>query len=136
MLPIALQLTPLAILSSPLWFVALVWLGILVLSVHGLRRQRSLLPATSLRFTSIDAPLMSILVPARNEQHRVLEQCIRSILAQDYGRFEVIAVNDRSTDETGTILETLAQSDQRLRVIEGQALPSGWLGKPYAMHQH
>jgi chlorobactene glucosyltransferase len=132
---IAFQLNQLPILSGALWFVALVWLGIIVLTLHGLRRQRSLLPATDLRFTSSDAPLVSILVPARNEQHRVLELCIRSILAQDYGRFEVIAVNDRSTDETGAILETLAKSDQRLRVIEGEALPAGWLGKPYAMHQ-
>lgn len=88
-----------------------------------------------MRLTASDAPLVSILVPARNEQDRVLEACIRSILAQDYGRFEVIAVNDRSTDATGTILETLAQGDKRLRLIEGEELPPGWLGKPYAMHQ-
>ena len=78
---------------------------------------------------------MSILVPARNEEHRVLEKCIRSILAQDYGRFEVIAVDDRSTDATGSILERLATEDQRLEVIHGKELPAGWLGKPYAMQQ-
>ena len=85
--------------------------------------------------TASDAPLVSVLVPARNEQHRVLADCIRSILAQDYGRFEVIAVNDRSTDATGAILQSLARSDERLRVIEGEELPAGWLGKPYAMQQ-
>ena len=85
--------------------------------------------------TASVAPLVSILVPARNEQDRVLADCIRSILAQDYGRFEVIAVNDRSTDGTGTILETLATDDDRLLVIEGEEPPAGWLGKPYAMQQ-
>ena len=85
--------------------------------------------------TASDAPLVSVLVPARNEQNRVLADCIRSILDQDYGRFEVIAVNDRSTDATGAILETLAKSDHRLRVIEGEEPPAGWLGKPYAMQQ-
>ena len=123
------------ILTIALWFVAFAWLVIIVLTVRGHSRQRSLLATSNLRLTASDAPLVSILVPARNEQHRVLEQCIRSILAQDYGRFEVIAVNDRSTDETGAILARLAESDERLRVIEGEELPPGWLGKPYAMQQ-
>jgi cellulose synthase/poly-beta-1,6-N-acetylglucosamine synthase-like glycosyltransferase len=122
----------LTILTGALWFVAFAWLVILVLTVHGQSRQRSLLATNS---TVSAAPLVSILVPARNEQHRVLEQCIRSILAQDYGRFEVIAVNDRSTDETGAILARLAKSNKRLRVIEGEELRPGWLGKPYAMQQ-
>jgi chlorobactene glucosyltransferase len=85
--------------------------------------------------TASDAPFVSILVPARNEQERVLESCVRSILTQDYGKFEVIAVDDRSTDKTGEILKTLAQRDERLQVIEGEELPPGWLGKPYAMQQ-
>ena len=123
------------IFISALWFVGLVWLAIIGLTLYGLSRQRSLLPTTNLRLTSSDAPLVSILVPARNEEHRVLEACIRSILAQDYGRFEVIAVDDRSTDATGIILKTLAESDERLRVVEGKELPMGWLGKPYAMQQ-
>src|SRR6185436_16895819 len=98
------------ILIGALWLIALVWVAIVILTLHGLARQRSLLPTTNLSLTASDAPLVSILVPARNEQHRVLEPCIRSILAQDYGRFEVIAVDDRSTDATGAILKTLAKS--------------------------
>ncbi len=82
-----------------------------------------------------DAPLVSVLVPARNEEHRVLADCIHSILDQDYGRFEIIAVNDHSTDATGAILESLARADDRLHVIEGGEPPAGWLGKAYAMHQ-
>jgi chlorobactene glucosyltransferase len=123
------------ILISSLWLVAFVWLVILVLTLHGVSRQKVLLATNNRGLTASNAPLVSILVPARNEQDRVLEECIRSILAQDYGSFEVVAVNDRSTDATGAILETLAQEDERLRVIEGEELPGGWLGKPYAMHQ-
>jgi cellulose synthase/poly-beta-1,6-N-acetylglucosamine synthase-like glycosyltransferase len=123
------------ILISALWFVAFVWLVIVVLTLYGLSRRRSLSATSNLRLTGSDAPLVSVLVPARNEQHRVLEDCIRSILAQDYGRFEVIAVNDRSTDSTGEILEALARGDERLHVVEGEELPPGWLGKPYAMQQ-
>jgi chlorobactene glucosyltransferase len=115
--------------------VAFTWLVSFILTLYSLSRQKSLLPATDLRLTASDVPLVSILVPARNEEHRVLEACLHSILAQDYGQFEVIAVNDRSTDATGTILETLSNRDARLRVIDGKELPPGWLGKPYAMQQ-
>ena len=123
------------ILISALWFVAFVWLVMVVITLVGLSRQRTLSATTNLRLTASDAPLVSILVPARNEEDRVLEPCIRSILAQDYGKFEVVAVNDRSTDSTAAILETLARTDDRLRVIQGCELPPGWLGKPHAMQQ-
>ena len=118
-----------------MWFLVFVWLVSLILTLYGLSRQRLLAPLSDQHPTSQDAPLVSVLVPARNEAHRVLSDCIRSILAQDYERFEVIAINDRSTDQTREILDSLAQDDDRLRVIEGDELPFGWLGKPYAMHQ-
>ena len=123
------------ILTGFVWLIVSAWLVSIVLTLYGLARQKPLLPINHLRMTASDAPLVSVLVPARNEQNRVLADCIRSILDQDYGRFEVIAVNDRSTDATGAILETLAKSDHRLRVIEGEEPPAGWLGKPYAMQQ-
>jgi chlorobactene glucosyltransferase len=122
-------------LASLLWFVVLAWLISTVLTLYGLSRQKTLSPIDDLRLQANDAPLVSVLVPARNEEHRVLADCIHSILGQDYGRFEIIAVNDRSTDETGAILESLARADARLRVIEGEEPPAAWLGKAYAMHQ-
>ncbi len=124
-----------AILAGFVWFIAFAWLISFALTLYGLSRQKPLMPTGHLPATASDGPFVSVLVPARNEQHRVLADCIRSILAQDYGRFEVIAVNDRSTDATGAILETLAKSDDRLRAIEGEEPPAGWLGKPYAMQQ-
>jgi chlorobactene glucosyltransferase len=118
-----------------LWFVVLAWLIITVLTLYGLSRQNTLSPIDNLALQANNAPLVSVLVPARNEEHRVLADCIHSILAQDYGRLEIIAVNDRSTDATGAILESLARADGRMRLIEGAEPPPGWLGKAYAMHQ-
>src|SRR6266480_4670548 len=123
------------ILTGFVWFIAFAWLISFALTLYGLSRQKPLMPTGHLPATASEAPFVSVLVPARNEQHRVLADCIRSILAQDYEWFEVIAVNDRSTDATGAILETLAKSNDRLRVIEGEEPPAGWLGKPYAMQQ-
>ena len=132
---IAFQLNLLAILTGFVWLLVFGWLISIVLTLYGLSRQKALLPVNDLHMPASEAPFVSVLVPARNEQHRVLSECIRSILAQDYESFDVIAVNDHSTDATGTILETFAKSDHRLRVIEGAEPPAGWLGKPYAMQQ-
>jgi chlorobactene glucosyltransferase len=125
----------LSILTIILWLIAFAWLISLGLTLYGLTRQKPLLPTNRLRASAGKAPLVSVLVPARNEEDRVLADCIRSILAQNYEHFEVIAVNDRSTDLTAAILKTLASSNQRLRVIEGEEPPAGWLGKPWAMQQ-
>ncbi|HXI23890.1 MAG TPA: glycosyltransferase family 2 protein [Pyrinomonadaceae bacterium] len=125
----------LAIVTGFASLLFLAWVGSVVLTAYGLYRQKHLSRLNDSRLTASDVPLVSVLVPARNEEHRVLADCIRSILAQDYGSFEVIAINDRSTDATGTILESFAKCDPRLRVITGEDLPAGWLGKPYAMQQ-
>jgi glycosyltransferase involved in cell wall biosynthesis len=80
-------------------------------------------------------PLVSIIVPARNEE-KDIEQSLTRLLALDYDNYEVIAVNDRSTDRTGEIMESVAArpaTHGRLRVIHHRELPSGWLGKTHAM---
>jgi chlorobactene glucosyltransferase len=84
--------------------------------------------------TLADAPAVSIIVPARNEQ-RSIERCVRSLLAQTAGDLELIVVDDRSEDATAAILAGLAREDARLRVIAGAPLPDGWVGKPWALAQ-
>jgi chlorobactene glucosyltransferase len=79
-------------------------------------------------------PRVSVLVPARNEEAQIGD-CVRSLLAQDYPDFDVVVLNDHSTDRTGEILAALASADARLRVLEGADLPPGWLGKHWACQQ-
>ncbi len=97
-----------------------------------------------------DAPLISICVPARNEEKNI-RRCVESLLAQTYPNFEVIVLDDRSTDATLEILEGLRSDnfsrplrgttkvvttwESRLKVIHGSDLPSGWAGKPHALYQ-
>lgn len=124
------------VLVAVAWVTVLLWLLCAWLTVRGLRRQRQLESAgAGGKLTGAGAPLVSVLVPARNEEGRILQACIRSILSQDYGRFEVVAVNDRSTDATGSILHAIARADARLRVIDGAEPTPGWLGKPHALQQ-
>jgi cellulose synthase/poly-beta-1,6-N-acetylglucosamine synthase-like glycosyltransferase len=86
---------------------------------------------------SPDSPLpsLTIVVPARNEEAEI-EAALRSLLQLNYPRYQIVAVNDRSTDQTGAIMERLAAgpaSAGKLRVLQVRDLPSGWLGKVHAM---
>jgi glycosyltransferase involved in cell wall biosynthesis len=98
-------------------------------------------------------PRLAIIVPARNEEASI-EQALSQLLALDYDNYEVIAINDRSTDKTGAIMDNVAESSQKglwsdkrpqlalseaegstraLKVIHIQELPAGWMGKAHAM---
>ena len=78
-------------------------------------------------------PRVSVLVPARNEED-ILVDSLSSILNQDYPLFEVIVVDDQSTDRTPQLLQDVADRfPSRLRIISAPPLPKGWLGKPHAL---
>ena len=91
-----------------------------------------------------DPPLISVCIPARNEE-RNIRACVESALRQDYPNFEVIVLDDRSTDRTPEILQELIKestSEQAekerssgLHIISGSDLPPGWAGKPHALYQ-
>lgn len=83
---------------------------------------------------SLPLPRVSIIVPARNEEREIAAGAA-SLLAQDYPDFEVVVVDDRSTDGTAGILAALARQSGRLRVVSGREPSPGWLGKPHALHQ-
>ncbi len=84
-------------------------------------------------------PYISILVPARNEEQHI-EACVRSLLSQTYPRLEILVLNDNSTDNTAAIVQRIinalpATKTEQLRLLEGQPLPTGWVGKNFACQQ-
>ena len=79
-------------------------------------------------------PLVSVLIPARNEELNI-KACLKSMQKQDYPNFEVIVLDDNSTDRTGEIVERIAAKDSRIRLLKGEALAPGWAGKPFACYQ-
>ena len=80
------------------------------------------------------ADLVSILIPARNEEENILELLL-SIQKQDYLHYEVIVLDDNSSDNTYTLCAEFAARHHAFRVVRGNELEEGWLGKNYACHQ-
>ena len=82
-----------------------------------------------------DLPSLTVIVPARNEEEGI-ETCLRSLLTSDYPSHQIVAVDDRSTDKTGEIMDRVAASQsskKQLTVIHIKELPPQWLGKTHAM---
>ena len=83
---------------------------------------------------SVPHPRVSVIVAARQEADTI-EPALASVLAQDYPNYEVIAINDRSEDATGAILDRMAAAiPSRLSVVHVKELPPGWLGKNHALY--
>jgi len=80
------------------------------------------------------APFVSVLIPARDEAANI-ETCLKSLQKQDYPNFEVIVLDDNSSDNTAEIVNRIAASDNRIQLIKGAPLPEGWAGKPFACYQ-
>ena len=79
-----------------------------------------------------NAPLISVCIPARNEE-RNIRACVEAVLNQTYPNFEVIVLDDRSTDATLEILHSIR--NDKLKIVNGSDLPSDWAGKPHALYQ-
>lgn len=75
-----------------------------------------------------ELPFISVVVPARNEGGKI-GRCIESLANQNYPNYEIIAINDRSTDNTGEIIAELAAKYPHVRMVSGQEAPPGWIGK-------
>jgi glycosyltransferase involved in cell wall biosynthesis len=115
------------------WFLATCWLvaGFVPILFY---RKKIIEPCTLRLPDPKHWPLVSVVVAARDES-RLIEKSLGSLAALDYPSFEVIAVNDRSADGTGEIMDRLAKGESRIRAIHISELPKGWLGKCYALHQ-
>jgi chlorobactene glucosyltransferase len=80
------------------------------------------------------APLISVLIPARNEGKNI-RACVESLQKQDYPNYEILVLDDNSTDQTAIIVKDLAATDKRIQLHFGESLPENWGGKSFACYQ-
>jgi glycosyltransferase involved in cell wall biosynthesis len=112
--------------------VAAAWLASYV---HGLNQMRAMRRARELDPREPDEwPLVTVVVPACNEEDSIRET-LASLAAQAYPNLEVLAVDDRSTDATGEIIDRMAADHDRVRAIHIDELPEDWIGKTHALHR-
>lgn len=135
MSPAAIAVLVILILS---WLQGLLWLWQACSALRGMPGLPDLtrLPLPAKSFDS-SGPDLTVVVPACNEE-AAIQATLRSLLASEGLRLEILAVNDRSTDRTGERMEQMAAEaaaggPHRLRILGVNALPEGWLGKPHAM---
>ena len=115
------------------WVLGLVWLSRVIDAGFGIRT----IPDISLPEWDHEPapphPTVAIIVPARNEEESI-EQAMLRLEALDYDNYQVVAIDDRSTDKTGEIMDRMAAaSSGRLKVVHVRELPAGWMGKAHAM---
>lgn len=110
--------------------IAIFWIASSVMTYRGMASIPSLTAIAP--FARPAFPRISILFAARDEAEK-MPQALASLLKLGYPNYEVIAVDDRSTDATGKILNEFAAKDARLKAIHVTELPAGWLGKPHAL---
>lgn len=75
--------------------------------------------------------LVSVLIPARNEEKNI-GNLLAGLQNQDYKNIEIIIFNDQSTDKTASIVKGFTETDKRIKLIDSDGLPFGWLGKNHA----
>ena len=117
------------------WLIAAAWLWRVLPALRMLPSIPNLLEPKYLASDPATLPSLTVIVPAKDEA-AAIERCLQSLMASEYRDLRVVAVDDRSTDTTGALMDKVAAeqaAQNRLRVLHVAELPAGWLGKPHAM---
>lgn len=77
---------------------------------------------------------VSVLIPMRNEESNITE-CLKSVNNQSYNNFEIFVLDDHSVDSSIEKVKSIQKQSSKIRLLHGEELPSGWLGKNWACHQ-
>ena len=103
----------------------IVAIGLVIFMLNLILNLRSLRKPHSDSKMPEPAPFISILIPARDEELNI-EACLQSLQNQDYPTFEILVLDDNSSDSTASIVARIAAKDEHIQLIKGEPLPEGW----------
>ena len=113
------------------WIITVSLAFILLVSIYNLITAPV---ARTSSFNNETKPLVSVLIPARNEENNI-GKCLNHLVAQDYNNLEILVLDDHSTDKTGKIVDSYQGKHKQIKLINAKDLPEGWLGKNWACQQ-
>ncbi|MDP4175051.1 MAG: glycosyltransferase family 2 protein [Bacteroidota bacterium] len=116
------------------WLIFPFVFAVLIVSLYNMLTAPRMLPENCFGTEAPGLPLISLLIPARNEEENIA-RCLELVSKQNYNNLEIIVLNDNSDDRTLEIASGFALADSRIRIIHGQPLEKPWLGKNWACHQ-
>jgi len=108
------------------------WIYFLIYSIKSIKEVPKLQPLKISK--NILFPMVSIILPSRNEE-KYIEKCLNSLLRQDYPNYEIIAINDSSSDKTGEIIKRFSTDYSKIIYVDAEPKPEGWTGKNWACFQ-
>ncbi len=120
------------ILLIPLIFIFFSLTSFLIYSVKAIKNVPRLKFLPNIQVSNF--PMVSIILPARNEE-KYIGKCLDSLLSQDFLNYEIIAINDSSTDSTGEIIKEYSKNSDKVIYINAEPKPLGWTGKNWACYQ-
>ena len=120
---------PLFILQTCIFFSSIYFL---IYSVKSIKNVPKLILIANSH--DIDYPMVSIILPCRNEE-KYIGKCLDGLLVQDYPNYEIIAINDSSSDKTGEIIKRYSMTHNKIIFVDAQPKPEGWTGKNWACYQ-
>ena len=83
---------------------------------------------------NVTHPKVSVILPARNEE-KYIQKCLKTLVEQDYPNYEIIAINDSSTDKTGELIESFSLANSKIVYVNVESKPNDWTGKCWACYQ-
>jgi chlorobactene glucosyltransferase len=107
------------------------WIYLFIYTIKFLKQVPKL---QSFKLSNINLPKVSVILPARNEE-KYIQSCLESLIDQDYNNYEIIVINDSSTDNTGELIRNFSSINPKIILVEVNMKPVGWTGKNWACYQ-
>ena len=122
-----------ATLTALMFGVFSAWLYFLIYTIISFKRLPKL-ESINQHAVKDESPKVSVILPARNEEKYIVK-CLDSLLKQSYPNFEIVAINDSSSDKTGEIIQRYRMQSSKVVAINAELKPEGWIGKNWACYQ-